>query len=288
MTTSDQDKRIMLAGRSAREIIQANEHNYAAYITAYSVASHGEVAWSPELTWVYSGMKHPYLNAVLTCQLSATQARELVPTLLASFRARRESAVWMVTTSTTPPDVSEILADNGCEHWSREIGMAMDLAQLPQAPPVPNLSIVPIGDQQVDAWLEVYAQCFDLEPVIRDDYARVLPAILTNHPEVGPYYLASLDGQPAGVTCLFITDETAGIYEVATLAQLRRRGIARAMVLAALREARARGCRLAVLQASPSGAPVYEGIGFQRLGTFDAFGIETAPVPVQAKLGQSG
>jgi hypothetical protein len=145
MTTRDQDENIILAGRSAREIIQANEHNYAAYITAYSVASHGEVARSPETTWVYSGMKHPYLNAVLTCQLSATQARELVPTLLASFRARHESAVWMVTTSTTPPDLSEILADNGCEHWSREIGMAMDLAQLPQDPQCQTSRLRPLG-----------------------------------------------------------------------------------------------------------------------------------------------
>lgn len=273
MTPSDDDQRILLAGRSAREIIRANEHNYAAYITAYSVADHGEVSQSREITWVYSGMKHPYLNGVLSCHLSAPQARELVPTLLASFRSRPERAVWLVTTSTTPADLSDILTDHGCEHWSRDVGMAMDLDQLPAGSTVPNLSIARIGSHQVAAWADVFAQGYDVDPVIRDDYARVLVTMLDEHPEVGPYYLASLDGQPAGVTCLFMREGIAGIYEVATVPPLRRRGIARAMVLAALREARTRGCRLAVLQASPSGAPVYEGIGFQRLGTFDAFGM---------------
>lgn len=273
MTTGDQDERIMLAGCSADEIIRANERNYAAYITAYSVANHGEVSHSRELTWVYSGLKHPYLNGVLDCHLSAGQAREMAPSLLASFRTRPERAVWLVTTSSTPTDLSNILVANGCEHWSRELGMALDLDHTPPDALAPNLSIAPIGSQQVAAWTEIYAQVFELEPAIRDDYLRVLATLLTHHPEVVSYYLASLDGQPAGVTCLFINDGVAGIYEVATLPAWRRRGIARATVLTALREARARGCRLAVLQASPSGAPVYEGIGFRRLGTFDAFGI---------------
>lgn len=37
----------------------------------------------------------------------------------------------------------------------------------------------------------------------------------------------------------------------------------------ALRDARARGCTTTTLEASPAGRPVYERMGYQRLGTVE-------------------
>lgn len=53
----------------------------------------------------------------------------------------------------------------------------------------------------------------------------------------------------------------AGIY---TFPQARRRGYARAIVLALLEICRERGCRLVRLRPSAQGRPLYESLGFRR------------------------
>ena len=148
----------------------------------------------------------------------------------------------------------------------------MDLAALPEAPNAPGLSIAPLSSpDEIHSWLEIYGVGYQLTPEVRDDYGSVMTRLLTERPEVGPYYLARLDARPVGTASLFVSEGIAGIYEVATLPGERRRGVGTALTLAALHEARRRGCRLAVLQASRSGLRVYERLGFQPFGYFDAY-----------------
>lgn len=263
-----------LAGYSHDEVTHAVEKNLAAFITAYCAINQGETHESPGLTWVYSGMKMAYFNSVVECHLSADEAETVVPALLADYRARPERALWWVTATTTPGDMSARLQRHGCAFAWRDTGMAMDMAMLPVAPDAPDLSITPLSNpDEIHAWLDIYGVGYQLSRAVRDDYGSILTRILADHPEIGPYYLAHLEGQPAGIASLFCSEGVAGIYEVATLPAMRRRGLGYAVTLAALREARARGCRLAVLQASSGGFPVYERIGFRTFGYFDAYSV---------------
>ena len=64
---------------------------------------------------------------------------------------------------------------------------------------------------------------------------------------------------------------SAGLYWITTREAWQRRGVGTAMTLAALRDARALGYELAVLQATQAGSSVYHRLGFRAFCTVPGY-----------------
>jgi GNAT superfamily N-acetyltransferase len=86
------------------------------------------------------------------------------------------------------------------------------------------------------------------------------------------FYLGCVDGEPACSGALVATGDVAGIYWVATREAYRGRGFGTAMTWAAIEGGVELGCRMASLQASELGRPVYETMGFAHAGGHRQFG----------------
>jgi GNAT superfamily N-acetyltransferase len=73
---------------------------------------------------------------------------------------------------------------------------------------------------------------------------------------------------PVVTAALIQFEQSAGVYNVATLPEHRGKGYGAAATWAVLAEAARRGCTHSVLQASSSGHPVYRRMGYQDLGDY--------------------
>jgi ribosomal protein S18 acetylase RimI-like enzyme len=85
-------------------------------------------------------------------------------------------------------------------------------------------------------------------------------------PRVRAYGVRAGDAWACVLLALRVDDDVS-IQFVATEAEHRRRGLASALMRAALADARADGASTATLQASPDGRPVYERLGFVTVAT---------------------
>jgi GNAT superfamily N-acetyltransferase len=77
------------------------------------------------------------------------------------------------------------------------------------------------------------------------------------------------DGRPVGHAVVSVTAGrlgAAGLYDVGVERGERRRGIGRAVTLAALDVARSLGCGVATLNATPEGEALYRAMGFRSVG----------------------
>jgi ribosomal protein S18 acetylase RimI-like enzyme len=140
-------------------------------------------------------------------------------------------------------------------------------------PAVP-LSISVAGRDTIDDAVHCFAEAFDADPdTVRRELGPNLLTIPTFTVFVG--YLA---GEPVATAMLATTRHVglAGVYSVATRPEHRGRGFGTAVTAAALAAAGEQGYDTAVLEPSPSGAPMYRRMGFEPVATT----LEAAISPV--------
>ena len=80
-----------------------------------------------------------------------------------------------------------------------------------------------------------------------------------------------LANKPVATSLLYLDGGVAGIYNVATLPQVRHLGIGSALTLALLLQARSWGYRIGTLQSSQMGLQLYRRLGFREYCTFQAY-----------------
>jgi ribosomal protein S18 acetylase RimI-like enzyme len=148
---------------------------------------------------------------------------------------------------------------------------------------IPGLVVSPIPDGAtagLDLEIRTVADAQALEDCVRvnaeafgmplEDVRYLLPMTMIKHPRWHSY-VGYVDGQPATTSALLITDGIAGVYFVATPEAFRKRGFGEAITSHAVREGAAAGCRVATLQASQMGRPVYERMGFRLVAQYKTF-----------------
>ncbi|HLB46216.1 MAG TPA: GNAT family N-acetyltransferase [Anaerolineales bacterium] len=225
---------------------------------------------SPELKWVLTGISHPFLNNVLRTQWNPDHVDARIEETLAHFKSRNVTRFsWWTEPGTQPANLGERLLAHGLTYSKGGAGMAVDLLALNEDAAFPSgLTVEAVGDEAaLEQWVHPAfigfggrdsfgggdadeKACFDLFAGLGFD----MPL---------RHYVGWLDGKPVAASQLFLGAGVAGIYWVATVPEARHQGIGGALTLAPLREARAMGYRIGILQASSMGEGVYRGLGFQ-------------------------
>lgn len=143
---------------------------------------------------------------------------------------------------------------------------AMALATIEAIPPPPDeLTVKLVRDEPgLAAFRDLSARGFGLPTEFTD---VLVTAAMVDDPDLG-LVVGTVDATPVSCALVAITGATAGIYNVATPPEFRRRGYGAALTWAAIAEGARRGCDHSILQASEMGAPVYRAMGFVDVGTY--------------------
>lgn len=164
---------------------------------------------------------------------------------------------WTVWVPEQDREVAGILERAGHRLDARPAAMVLDLAELDErAAPAAELDLM--EPDMADA-----ARVNDAAYGFPGDFERAFTRL---PPEPAHLYLARGDGLPACTLLTYEEGGECGIYLVATLPGSRGRGLATALVVHALREARDRGCTTSSLQATQRGRPVYHRLGYRDIG----------------------
>ena len=261
----------LLRDLSTSALVAAIKANLFEYYRYLGRSPQAELYEGQQLTWLLTGIPHPFLNDVLRTQLAPDNADDAIAQTLAYFTSRNVTQLsWWTKPCTQPADLAEHLLAHGLVYTDGGPGVAVELSELNEELSAPvELVIEPVADNgALKQWVKAFVIGFDLSG--SECAAFDLYAGLGFHLPLRSY-VGCLPCKPVATAQLFLAAGVAGIYCVSTVPEARRRGIGAAMMLAALREARDLGYRVGILQSSPMGLSVYRRLDFQELCNMSHF-----------------
>ncbi|MCP3802688.1 GNAT family N-acetyltransferase [Allokutzneria sp. A3M-2-11 16] len=213
-----------------------------------------------------SGITDDTFNMVIDARFTEDTADDRIAEVIASLPEGRPFS-WWVGPNSRPTDLSERLAKAGFPADDEEENAMWFPLSETHDPQDTDLEIVKVRtEEQLADFAGVLAPLWTPPSKTVPEFYRMVAAkaVLPDCP--ARFFVGYRDGRPVATAEVFLAADVAGIYNVATAVEHRRRGYAAALTSAVLAEAAGAGYRAAVLQASEAGELVYRGLGFREFG----------------------
>lgn len=203
-------------------------------------------------------------NSALAADVEPGREAAAIQATAEFFQERGHPWFWTVGPTTRPVNLRAALLEAGFAHAFDTPQMARTLRDFE----VPTLDgIVEVrGPAQAETWLMTMTEAFGMPPEAAVPFRGMRDA-----PGPTRSFLA-LDGDvPVATGMVYYGSGVAGIYCVATIERARGKGFGSRVTQACLAAAVEDGSRVAILQASTMGRPVYEKLGFREYGRVSFF-----------------
>jgi GNAT superfamily N-acetyltransferase len=246
----------ILTNLSAENLALAVENNHVEWVRIQGRLPWVQLHDEGDALWLFAGDTWPR-NTVVRSRFTPDSVHRRVGEILAEHLQKKVACNWVIGPASRPSSLPQSLRFHGFSCRIHCAGMACDLTTKREQP---QLS-APVEIHQVD-------EAPSLQPLTtsrRRDLHRGLSLASTFQPRTVWHFAAFLKGKTVGATTLQTGAGVAGIYGVQVLEKHRRKGIATALVYAALNHASSLGFRAAVLSATGKGHGVYERLGFHEV-----------------------
>lgn len=250
----------VLRNATPAQLEQAAAHNHRELFCLNAIIRNGEVKTADGITWTFAGtgMGAEIVFPALTDENAGSALDEV----MAYYRTHTPSQIgcWSLAPA-QPAQLGARLLARGFQPGWQPCWMALDLQHIqPVNSRVNGLSIAPDMDTNLAAIKGL---------PYGDDNGYMSQALLHAYPQQVKRFVARTGETIVGQCCLFLTNGeygVAGIYNVGVLPAYRNKGIGKALVNAAVTDARRQGYAYALLNANDMGRPVYQQLGFEIVG----------------------
>ena len=233
-------------------------------------AAHGrpwaEVHLDPDAVWGTTGIPLAPFNGVSGTTFTDASADARIAEILGWFGERRIDMTWWVGPTTTPADLGRRLEAHGMVVDEIAPGLACRLDDWQPSPLPPGITVAPVEDRAAfHVATEIMFEGFEIPTEVMPLFEERFADFCLGPAAIQRTWLAILDGRPVATSLGFVVDDVVGIYNVATRLDARRRGAGGAVTAAPMAEAARAGARWAILESSPIGRSMYEGLGFRQV-----------------------
>ncbi len=221
------------------------------------------VATSTHLTVINSHLATDMFNIIYINGDDLPSEDELSKHINIFRKEKLPFAFWLLENEET--QISDMLLSQGLSCSEDELGMAINFGNT-NLPASKNSEIIirQATDHSImQDWIQVFCALLpDKCQAITDFYTAANPIIQKFNKKI-KCFVGHLNGLPVTTCALFYSETIAGIFDMITIPEARRRGIATDMMIHALHAAKQDGYNHVALGASEEGKHVYGKLGFE-------------------------
>lgn len=249
--------------------MQVNMQLHMTYFAKYVPTM--EIAFESDVTVVRSKIEDDTYNYALAARFTDHNVRDRIRHIKSLFHRFNLPFSWWVSEADSPASLVDALLNEGLYFKEKNVGMFLHLNDFTPASPPSSLVF-----QRVESASQLRSFATVIESVVGSSlafeciYSHLPPSIYAGDTSV-ELYLANFEGRPSITGVLVTHANVAGIYYVATVPDLRKRGFGTAMMHYLLQRAKSKGYFIATLQASQQGCRLYERLGFQACCAFSEY-----------------
>jgi len=172
---------------------------------------------------------------------------------------------WSVGPLDKPKDLGDRLLSNGFKLEESVPVMVMEPLDLKVRLVQPEgLVIRPVSDlDELREWTDIWFDAFEIPSIARESLQRGFVRKASEGDSDVINYSGLMGGRLVAISTLFLGTSAVGIYNIATVASARGKGVGTAMTGFALAESRRRRFEVATLQSSKAGYEIYKRLGFE-------------------------
>jgi GNAT superfamily N-acetyltransferase len=254
-------------------IIEAMAANNNALVEIYRKAPETETSLDGDVQWYMTDVPFPLFNGVIGTKLKDENADREIRAVLDIFDDRELPMIWSVTPLSRPLDLGQRLKAQGLQFGGDSPSMAVDLRALPSAmDEAAGIDIHLVeNDSDLKLFCDVLNSIFRFPDLVNEAFFKFLKIAGHGEDTNVKNYMGLEDGKVVAVSTVIFGGGVAGIYNVGTIPEARRKGYGRAITLAPLLEARDLGYQYCVLQSTRMGFDVYTKLGFEVYCTFGRY-----------------
>ncbi|MCP4135402.1 MAG: GNAT family N-acetyltransferase [bacterium] len=257
-------------------IVNAIEENLYDYIRLFAPHKENDFYEDETVLRFISGINIPSMqsNSIYKNRFPESGTiDETIKSMVGLYKKKKAPFFCTLGPSSRPDNLAACFEKYGLSHVQSQKGMAFDLEKM-------NLDSVETGavtikkirsEEELEQFLKIYTIGFDYSSALADYIFKTHRDVFFSTTIPASHYIAFVKGKPVGTSSLFVTGEIAGLYNIITIPEARRRGIAELLTLVPMIEGKKMGCKTAILQATEMGAHVYKKIGFHEYCDFDLY-----------------
>jgi ribosomal protein S18 acetylase RimI-like enzyme len=208
-------------------------------------------------------------NMIFNTRIGGKGTSEAIDNVIRKIRTKEAPPFWILTPE-TDSSVESFLEKNGMVAIDLLAGMSVDIENFYKnlrGKKIDDLYIIEVStSNQMTEWLEIVSKVIFRGKKLDQELFKGMIGSPSVH-----FYLGTINDIPVATSMSFISNPSAGFYNIATLPEFRKRGYATAMTSYALTEAFRKSCETGILHASGIGEPIYFNMGFRASGIYKVF-----------------
>lgn len=250
-----------------QKIVKAMEENLFAHMLFFPEhADTATVVKARGLTIIDGHVDNDAFNLIFNVRLDE-EALEAIESAVNYFRRENIPFAWWVSPGDKPADLANLLPYVGLSLAEKQVGMVamledqgvdqglLRIERVMDAVQFQDFITVMAGLQD-DSFQEYYSRLLDF-PFMSEDYEHL--------------YVGYLDEEPVSCSILTLHSKVAGIHNLVTVPEHRKKGFGTAMMQELMMRAEMHGYSMAVLQCESSMVEFYERFGFEPVCDFSVF-----------------